>query len=149
MLEILKDVPPELSIPVFYKFLSDPSEKIKQKANKIIEGMKNKEKGFIKILKNDYPLEEKRWAFKKLILYLGEEKAMNTLAKIYVKGKIRKMMEGKYESGMSMEEVYISIGKPSRKRKVKGIEEWDYDNLKITLKFKENILEQIERINLE
>jgi len=149
VVHILQEVPPEVSIPLLYSFLKDPEQRIREKVRTLINEMENREKGFIVILKGDYPLEQKRWAFKNLTLTLGKDSVFKELSKIYEKEKLKKIMEGKYEKGMTQEEVYISIGKPARIRKKKGVEEWDYDSLKITLKFKKGILNEIERISHE
>ncbi|MEO0252812.1 MAG: outer membrane protein assembly factor BamE, partial [candidate division WOR-3 bacterium] len=56
------------------------------------------------------------------------------------KNKIEKIVLKQVEKGMTKEEVYLSLGRPSRTRKMQDVEEWEYDNLNKVLKFKNSIL---------
>ncbi len=135
-----KPIPPETSITILYQLLNDPEKAVKEKVILTLNSIKtNGIKGFLFIIKGNYPIEQKRWAIENLISILGQKECMNMLLNEFPnwdKKKIEKIVTGQIEKGMTKEEVYLSIGKPSRTRKMGEIEEWDYDNLNKTLKFK-------------
>ena len=139
-----KPIPPETSITILYQLLNDPEKAVKEKVISTLNLIKtNGVKGFLFIMKGNYPIEQKRWAIENLISILGQKECMNVLLKEFPqwdKKKVEKIVTGQIEKGMTKEEVYLSIGKPSRTRKMGEIEEWDYDNLNKTLKFKEGVL---------
>lgn len=135
-----KPIPPETSITILYQLLNDPEKAVKEKVILTLNSIKtNGIKGFLFIIKGNYPIEQKRWAIENLISILGQKECMNMLLNEFPnwdKKKTEKIVTGQIEKGMTKEEVYLSIGKPSRIRKMGEIEEWDYDNLNKTLKFK-------------
>lgn len=145
-----KSIPPETSITILYELLNDPEKPVKEKAMAVMDNIKNESvAGFIFIMKENYPIEKKKWAIDNLIEILGQRECINRLITEFPnwdKRKIEKIVLKQIEKGMTKEEVYLSIGRPSRTRKMGNIEEWEYDNLNKILKFKNSILLTEEKI---
>lgn len=148
---ISPDFPLSISIPLIYDMFFDPDTKVRKKAKEVFE--KIKENGynvFLAILKEENDINKKRWAFSNLReISKDKDKLLRELKNIFPyksEERLKDMIEGKYKIGFTQEEIYFSIGEPSRKRKVKEVDEWDYDNLGITLKFKEGVLFKIEKM---
>lgn len=145
------DFPTSISIPLIYDMFFDPDERVRKKAKDVFEEIKGKaHDAFLAILKEDNSMEKRRWAFSNLKDILKDKnRLLMELKNVFPyksDERLKDMIEGRYRVGFSQEEVYLSLGKPSRERKSKNIEEWDYDNFGVTLKFKEGVLFKIERM---
>lgn len=139
-----KSLPPETSIIILYQLLNDPEKPVKEKAISAMNNIKKESvSGFLFIIKENYPIEQKKWAIDNLIEILGQRDCINKLIAEFPdwdKKKIEKIVLKQVEKGMTKEEVYLSLGRPSRTRKMQDVEEWEYDNLNKVLKFKNSIL---------
>jgi len=151
LITVLSEYPPEFSLPILYQFVNDEYVSVQETARNALKSIGNVSlDGFEFILKENFSLDIKRWALTNLISLIGEEETTAKLMVIFpnaARKRTERITRGEYEKGMTQEEVYLSLGKPSRTRKVENqIEEWDYDQLNLILKFQGNVLIEAEKI---
>lgn len=145
----LLNYPPETILPILYEFLWDGNPSVRAAAQALFENRRSSFRpGLERILIEDYPREMKHWSLRQLVIDYGVSKTVDRLMQIFP-GKFRdrllKIVNGEYEIGMDQEEVYLSLGKPSRTRSMGGnVEEWDYDDLGLIFLFQGGVLTETE-----
>lgn len=145
----LLNYPPEVSLPILYEFLRDGNTSVRTAAQALFENRRrNFLPGLEHILTQDYPREMKHWSLRQLVIEYGVSKTVDRLMQIFPEkfhDRLFKIVNGEYEVGMNQEELYLSLGKPSRTRSMGGdAEEWDYDDLGLIFRFHDGILSETE-----
>ncbi len=145
----LVNYPPETAMPILFEFLSDGNPSVRSSAQAMFESRRPAASaGFEYILTQaSYPLDMKYWALRALILNYGANTAVDRLMQIFpdkFQGRLTKIVDGQYEIGMGLDELYLALGKPSRTRANGSTEEWDYDGLGLIFRFQNGILTETE-----
>jgi len=140
---------PETSVPMIFEFLKDGNPGVRGSADRVLSIIKSRANpGFEAILASDRPLEMKHWAFVNLVQNYGIAAVVDRLTQIYpdkFQARLEKIVHEEYEVGMGKDDLYLSLGKPSRTRATGGeTEEWDYDDLGKVFRFQSGILSEIE-----
>jgi len=140
---------PENAVPLIYEFLKDGNPGVRETAVRTLAIIKPKASpGFEAILTADRPLEMKHWALVNLVGNYGIASVVDRLMQIFpdkFRDRLEKIVHGEYEMGMGKDDLYLSLGKPTRTRSTGGEdEEWDYDDLGKVFVFHSGILTGIE-----
>jgi HEAT repeat protein len=140
---------PETSVPMIFEFLKDGNPGVRGSAERVLSIIKFRANpGFEAILTSDRPLEMKHWALVNLVQNYGVAAVVDRLMQIYpdkFQARLEKIVHEEYEVGMGKDDLYLSLGKPSRTRSAGGeTEEWDYDGLGKVFRFQSGILSGIE-----
>ena len=135
-----------------YEFLKDGNSGVRETAFRILAIIKPKAgPGFEAILAADRPLEMKHWALTNLVEIYGIASVVDRLMQIFpdkFHDRLEKIVHGEYELGMGKDDIYLSLGKPSRTRSTGGEdEEWDYDDRGKVFIFRSGFLSGIEDLD--
>jgi len=152
----LSEISPDKAVIFLYSMLKDPDILIRKKACEVLDEIEKKSPAaYLGILKSENTgFSEKKWAYDRMKKVMDEATFKRKLLSVFPtwrEQEIELMLKGKYSKGMSQLQIYLSLGRPSRIRFIKGedTEEWDYDNLGLTFKFKNKKLTETERLILE
>ena len=143
---------PETAVPLVYEFLKDGNAGVRETAGRTLAVIKTQaSSGFELILTGDHPLEMKHWALVNLMGNYGIAAVVDRLAQICpdkFRDRLNKIVHGEYELGMGKDDLYLSLGKPSRTRSTGGeAEEWDYDDLGKIFKFQAGTLAAVDDLD--
>lgn len=147
----LANYPPETAMPVLYEFLLDGNPAVRRTAEAMFESRRLQSGGgFERILLQDSsPLEMKHWALRALVPVYSAGGLVDRLMQIFpdkFHDRLVKIVDRTWEIGMSPEDLYLALGKPSRTRSGGAAEEWDYDTLSLIFRFHDGVLVETERL---